>query len=230
MHDVSIIDSNSLSREGLKHVLRRRCFRIAENWSNIEEAIKAAPTGADRAAILINLARRALPSPQVLNRLCDVFPGARLVLIGESLNSARIQAAAQAGFDGFLLETINPEALSKSVELIVLGERIFPVTQWERLARRECDAVEVAVPSLATLSAGETRVLALLAKACSNKVIARELGISESTVKVHVKAILRKTGARNRTDVALMSRDVEARALMDSVSLEPAAGATVRLN
>jgi DNA-binding CsgD family transcriptional regulator len=60
------------------------------------------------------------------------------------------------------------------------------------------------------LSPSQMQVLALLANAYPNKLIARELGISESTVKVHVKAILRKTGARNRTDVALRARGLAA--------------------
>lgn len=223
---VSIIDAFSVSREGVKQVLGKRNFRVLDSWSDIANAIEEEVTDAVRAAILMNLTGRPLPTTETLARLREKYPGARLILIGEPFSTSRVQAAVQAGFDGFLLETIDPEAFQKSVELISLGERLFPVSEVVESGHQQERAVpELTVKSLDKLSVGEMRVFALLARACPNKVIARELGISESTVKVHVKAILRKTGARNRTEVALLSRDAEVDGYLEARSDARASGA-----
>ncbi|WP_146592266.1 LuxR C-terminal-related transcriptional regulator [Puniceibacterium confluentis] len=218
---ISVVDPNSLSCEGLKHVLPSRNFKIVNTWANIEDALQAVSCDVHLEAVLINLSKQALPSPQVMDQLRKAFPDARIVLIEEVFNPERIRDATQLKVDGLLLETINTVAFSKAVELIMLGERIFPVLPPEQ----KPDKVPVtthgsAAEALKTLSPSELRVLALLAQALANKVIARDLGISESTVKVHVKSILRKTGSRNRTDAALLARDVEAMAVLEEVALK----------
>ncbi|WP_168184104.1 response regulator transcription factor [Pseudoruegeria sp. SK021] len=209
---IAIIDSSSISCEGLKSILDRRRFQIKDVWNRIDEAIKAGPAGYIPAAILINSAIGDLPSDRSLAQLRETYPGTRVILISEKCDLVRIQKSLKAGIDGFLLETIQPEAVSKAIEMILMGERVFPATHLAHLVQAEdlegeiAESIQTDMPVLDELSAGQKRVLALIAKAYPNKIIARELNISESTVKVHVKAILRKTGARNRTDVALLAR------------------------
>ncbi len=214
---ISIIDPNLLSCEGLKRVLGGRRFKVGRTWPNSDAALEAATMGEAPAAILMNFSGQALPEAEDFEQLRQAYPGTRLILFGEELDPTRVQAAAKAEVDGFLLASIKLEALPKAIELILLGERLFPAPSFDK-GRKSRPSPHLEVSSLATLSTSEMRVLALLAKACANKVIARELGISESTVKVHVKAILRKTGAKNRTDVALLSRDLGAKAYLESVA------------
>lgn len=224
IYEIAVIDPSSVSREGMKRVLSRSCCQVVESWRNIEEAIETASAGRDPAAILINCMGQTLPVPELFTRLREKRSAARLIAYGESAEKERVKAAIKAGFDGFLLDSIRVEAFPKAIELIVLGERLFPVfTPEDRIElNRGGPVAEGAVTSLQSLSVAELRVLALLAKACSNKVIALEFGLSESTVKVHVKSILRKTGARNRTDAALLSRDVGAKAYLERVASEGA--------
>jgi two-component system nitrate/nitrite response regulator NarL len=210
-YSISVVDANSLSCEGLKRALRSRSFTIHNRWANIEEALDAASPEIECKAILINLSKQGLPSPDTMKRFRSGFPHARIALIGESNDPERVRQATQLELDGFLLETVSLAALSKAIELIILGVQVFPVLLPDQVESPEPLAPpKPASDALGALSASELRVLALLAKARANKVIARDLGISESTVKVHVKAILRKTGSRNRTDAALLVRDVGA--------------------
>ena len=120
-------------------------------------------------------------------------------------------------------------ALLKSLELVLLGQRVYPAELFQSALGPEMmhgavDDVIVpprhdfprigpsvcAVPGFweasRNLSAREVQVVNLLCDGSPNKIIARKLGISEATVKVHVKAILRKTHARNRTEAAILFR------------------------
>jgi len=217
IHLISTIGVSALYCEGLRHILDKRIFQLGENLEAIEPAIQAGPAGQSPSALLINVARRLLPSSSVIARLRERFPEARLVLVEEVCNGERIQQAIEIDLDGYLLETIHPLAFSKALELVLVGERVFPVPHLKPALRCEPEVVN---PPFEELSESQMRVVALLAHAYPNKVIARELGISESTVKVHVKAILRKTGARNRTDVALLARGFEDAAGSRSAEIE----------
>jgi two-component system nitrate/nitrite response regulator NarL len=217
IHLVSTIGVSALYCEGLRHILDKRIFQVGENLEAIEPAIQSGPASQNPRALLINVARRLLPGSSVIARLRERYPEARLVLIEEVCNGERIQQAIEIDLDGYLLETIHPLAFAKALELILVGERVFPVPHLKPAFRCE---PEVVTPAFEELSESQMRVVALLAHAYPNKVIARELGISESTVKVHVKAILRKTGARNRTDVALLARGFEDAAGSRSAEME----------
>lgn len=219
-YSISVVDANSLSCEGLKRALSSRSFTIHNRWANIEEALDAASPEVECKAILINLSKQGLPSPDIMKRFRNGFPDARIALIGESNDPERVRQATQLEFDGFLLETVSLTALSKAIELIILGVQVFPVLLMPEQGQSSEPLAppKPAATALGALSASELRVLALLAKARANKVIARDLGISESTVKVHVKAILRKTGSRNRTDAALLVRDIGAISYLEELA------------
>jgi two-component system nitrate/nitrite response regulator NarL len=191
----------------LRHILGKGGFRIVDVWRSLEEAIDDGPGETKLDAILIDTTGHEKPFSGQLSTLRERFPGVRVALLVESPEKEHVLDAMRADIDGLVLRMVSAPVLVKSLELIVLGERVFPASSFERLASqapsfdRENGAIR-----LDRLSGREVDVLNSLAKGSSNKVIARELGISEATVKVHVKAILRKTGARNRTEVALLSQ------------------------
>jgi two-component system, NarL family, nitrate/nitrite response regulator NarL len=115
---------------------------------------------------------------------------------------------------GFCLIASGPEVLIKSLELVTLGESILPF----EVLRSLMDAAHqnqsqplqnnTAEPKLSELKASklsprEAEILGCLREGAPNKIIARKLDVTEATVKVHVKAILRKIGAANRTQAAM---------------------------
>lgn len=219
VYNIALVDANSLSSEGAKYALNGGRFHIVDLWRTIGEAIDCAPVAINLGAILINQAKIALPCEHAVMDLRRAYPGSRIALIGESSSPERISDAIKAEFDGYILETIHITAFPKAIELLILGERVFPPLPLEATGETSFEGPEnPQALALEGLSASEMRVLALLANAMANKVIAQNLGISEATVKVHVKAILRKTGTRNRTDAALLVHGIGAKSRFEELA------------
>ena len=204
---VSIVQPSEVYAKGLRRILGKAGFRIVDVWRSIEEAVTQGVGQTRLDAILIDSIDHDTPFAEAIGALRGRFPGVRIALMAESLNKARVLWAVQADIDGLVLRAIAGPVLVKSLELIAMGERVFPPSSLELLVwEKPSEERSIGGVSLGQLTAREVDVLNLLSNGSSNKVIARELGISEATVKVHVKAILRKTRARNRTEVALLSR------------------------
>ena len=224
--DVSVISSNLQKSEtvllcrnalvsiGLKHLLEGTCFSIAV--SAADEASfsgrypNTSPTlfmlnGSDTPDHIIDTARS----------LKGQYPEARIVVIADSFELGFVKLARSAGIDGFCLSTDDREVLVKALELVMLGEAVLPTRLMTLLldmapvgAELEPQdgagvGLEWSDPRLRKLSSRESQILHCLTEGAPNKVIARKLDVAEATVKVHVKAILRKIGAANRTQAAM---------------------------
>ncbi|WP_318338591.1 response regulator transcription factor [Defluviimonas sp. D31] len=207
---VAIIETDCIMREGLMRVLSRRPLKMVDAWSSVEEA-SAAPHPSDALdVILVSLVRQGRLEPDEAELLRQRYPSAHIALMVEQNCESVAPMAAAARVDGVLLSSSTPANLVKSLELIALGEHFFPMPfGWDDVGSQATDETESSGPELLEkLSVRERQVLDGLAKGAPNKVIARHLDISDATVKVHVKSILRKTGATNRTEVALWAREV----------------------
>jgi two-component system nitrate/nitrite response regulator NarL len=106
-------------------------------------------------------------------------------------------------------------ALLKALELVMLGETFLPASVSVELLKQElrpqlCDGRAAPAPEIAEgmgkLSKREAQILHCLTQGASNKLIARDLGVAEATVKVHIKAILRKVKVANRTQAAMWAQ------------------------
>ena len=139
--------------------------------------------------------------PGDLHRLRDAYPDARIVVLASDLTVDALREAMNAGADGFLMKEVSPEALLQSLELVMLGEKVFPTN----LAAMLLDLTSAPTPlnSLRGLSSREQEILQPLVTGASNKLIAIRLGITEATVKVHLKTLLRKIDVNNRTQAAI---------------------------
>lgn len=141
------------------------------------------------------------------------FPDSRLVVLADQYGASQILAAFRQSANGYLTKTVSWEALIKSLELVMLGESIIPSAILMQMKDdQELDSEtydeplvqEVPGPhATRVLSARETQILQCLVSGQSNKMIARNFDIMEATVKVHIKAILRKIHVQNRTQAAI---------------------------
>jgi two-component system nitrate/nitrite response regulator NarL len=121
--------------------------------------------------------------------------------------------AFRLSVSAYLLKRINFVTLVKSLELVMLGESLFPADVLTEIGKEHGVDIQVEKEVIAYspptshsgrgLSARETQILKCLIQGDSNKVIARRLQIGEATVKVHIKAILRKIRVQNRTQAAI---------------------------
>ena len=146
----------------------------------------------------------------------EVAPEVKILMLTVSENEQDLSAALKAGADGYLLKTINAEDLSDSILKVLEGESVISPEMTTKLVaafRTQPPAAEKAAGSAPTpaspaeglgiLSARELETLALIARGASNKVIARELDIAETTVKIHVQHILRKLNLSSRVQAAV---------------------------
>lgn len=207
------ICSNPLLRIGLETVLAGERFNV---WKQAIDDISTLPEAQDGESVLFIIDGQSDSDDVavVIGRIKTRFPEARITILAETLDPNTVTAAWQAGAHGFCLSNSQREILIGSLELVMLGEIVLPSAfvlsmtapnadyPASRLieSSEECDGYR----SLGRkLSAREAQILDFLRQGAPNKVIARKLNLSESTVKVHVKAILKKVGACNRTQAAL---------------------------
>ncbi|MFC1458088.1 LuxR C-terminal-related transcriptional regulator [Microvirga arabica] len=142
-------------------------------------------------------------------------PSARVVILADHLDLRTVVQLCTFGLNGLCPTAMSQAALLKALELVMLGETFLPASvSFELLEQGSCRLSPVGIPmpasvvpgSVSKLSERETEILRCLTQGASNKLIARELGLAEATVKVHIKAILRKVKADNRTQAAMWAQ------------------------
>ncbi|MBF9234413.1 LuxR C-terminal-related transcriptional regulator [Microvirga alba] len=146
------------------------------------------------------------------------YPEAKIVVLSDDFDLNVMMATLQAGAEGYCLATIGCDVLVKYIDLVMLGELVFPSSIFlSALSSRDkvptprrtpADGIEDLQAASAelpvrTLSSREAEILHCLMEGAPNKIIARRLEVAEATVKVHVKAILRKIRVANRTQAAM---------------------------
>lgn len=160
----------------------------------------------------------------------------RFVVLADTADSSLVRRLALSGIDAVLSQDISSEVLRRSLDLVMLGQTLFPPPAphpaWETPSSGR--TVPIPFPVIAgrglalakplgerevVLSQRESQVIRWLVDGASNKVIAREMQITETTVKAHIKGLLRKIRATNRTQAAIWALENKARFL--DISDEP---------
>lgn len=201
---VFLIDSNKLFREGMKRLLEGSPFTVVGEAANTTEILAKDTTGNRPQLILIDPAGGPDDEAEALRGLRGAFADARLVILTTELGTHRLSAALGAGADGYLLKDIACEALMQSLRLVIMGEKVFPTHLAQLLVAGRQDEGTSDVPVRRKgLSQREVQILRCLLNGNSNKMIANHLSITEATVKVHLKSLLRKINASNRTQAAI---------------------------
>ncbi|MBM6583658.1 response regulator transcription factor [Microvirga sp. BT689] len=203
-----LLCQNTLIHSGISHILSGTHFVISEE---IPELTTGLPI-----LCLIHGSQAADDLIVTVERLKAQWPSARVVLLTEHMEPAAMVQALQTGLDGLCSTAMKREALIKALELVMLGEPfiapalVFSLVD-EALHHQTRPDGNVMVGPAATavaskLSPRESMILHHLTQGASNKQIARELGLAEATVKVHLKGILRKVKAANRTQAAMWAQ------------------------
>jgi len=200
----TLIEPNQLFREGLKHLLAGTRFDVSSEFSARESAVRSAPSGAAPDLPIPDLLIIGLSNSDArdLRPLREAYPATRIVVLADGLTVDSLREAMAAGIDGFLIKDVSPEALIQSLHLIMLGEKVFPTNLAPMLIQMSMPTAQPDA-SFRGLSPREQEILQALVTGASNKLIASRLGITEATVKVHLKTLLRKIDVANRTQAAI---------------------------
>ena len=200
---VLIIDDHPLFRKGLSQLLALSgSFGVVGEAASGQEGIELAKN-LDPDLILLDLNMKGMNGLETLRTMRDLEIDARIILITVSDAPEDLIAAIRAGSDGYILKDNDPDDILKLIDSAMHGRNaISPeLTSLLATALREESVVEQR--NHATLTERETAILKCLAAGMSNKLIARELDIMESTVKVHIRNLLKKLKFRSRVEAAV---------------------------
>jgi DNA-binding NarL/FixJ family response regulator len=200
-----LIGPSSLFLEGLRHILDKTDFRVVAVKSKAEQWIRRQAQEPGNILFIVDGGRESEVACRQIQALKQRHPEAFITALIDSNQLTDFALLFQAGAKACLAKGVSSSIFLKSLELVMLGETLLPSS----ILSSMCARLETQVLSVpgnapqARLSAQEERILGFLVKGHSNKAIARELAITDATVKVHVKAILKKIGAQNRTQAAI---------------------------
>jgi two-component system, NarL family, response regulator LiaR len=197
---VLIADDHAVVRQGLKTFLELQDdIEVVEDVADGEAAVAAVERSAPD-VVLMDLVMPGVDGVEAIRRIREGRPQARVLVLSSFLDDERLFPAVRAGAAGYLLKDVEPRELVKAIRTVHGGEALLHPAVAARLMDEFAAAPE---PSADGLTDREREVLALIARGLPNKLIARELSISEKTVKAHVSSILGKLGVSDRTQAAL---------------------------
>ena len=206
-----ILQSDGLFREGLRLILSRTRFRAHGCAIDLED-LTGIPDDGPSLFIAAVDANQALICSKIRSR----YPLASIVAVADESNPRSLASALDDGANAALFNTVSPGDLVSTLQAVVNGKlilidaRLWPLESQPRIEERSSPSLSAETPwdvadepQTMKLSAREIAILERIVRGDSNKQAARFFRIAEPTVKAHVKAILRKIGANNRTQAAI---------------------------
>jgi two-component system, NarL family, nitrate/nitrite response regulator NarL len=219
---VAVLTPHSLARAGLVSLLTSFGFRVVAEGASLHDLIQGTSGDALPEMLLASPVPSAAEISDLMQAIEAWAPTTKVVFLFAQLDMGLLIECFARGASGYLLEDLSTEALQKSLMLVSAGEKVFPSALAPFLANSAKRVIADTLSDLEScdLSAREIGILHLLADGRSNKVIAASLNIAESTAKLHLRNILRKLNATNRTQAALwaVQRGIGANGLRNSGS------------
>jgi DNA-binding NarL/FixJ family response regulator len=220
---ILLADDHALIRAGLRNELAEldAAVEFVEAW-DAESLRQAFARHGDLDLALVDLAMPGMDGAQTISALCRDQPMVPLIVVSGANPSADAPAVMRAGAAGFIPKSALPKVMLQAIRLVLAGGQYLPPESMGRLNADSRPSTDRAMPpSLAgepggttgrdhlhLLSKRQREVFDLLAKGLSNKMIARQLDLTEGTVKNHVATIFDVLGVHNRLSAVLVSRKI----------------------
>ncbi|MCC2636461.1 MAG: transcriptional regulator NarL [Moraxellaceae bacterium] len=203
-HTVLLVDDHPLLRQGLRQLLELEDdFLVIGEAGNGEEALALLPGIAPELIILDNN-MPVMNGIETLKRLRQAGFTGKILLYTVSDLEQDVRGALRFGADGYLLKDVKPEIIIQQIRHVLAGSLEVSPSLTAVLAQ----SLRTPAPqSIVDLTPREKDVLRMIAEGNSNKMVGNKLGISEGTVKTHVKSLLHKIGARSRVDAAVWATE-----------------------
>lgn len=204
---IILIDDHALFRIGLSELLERRGLEVIKALGDCERGIQlVVDTQPD--AVLLDMRMPQMTGLEVLRELREKNQQMPIVILTTSRDENDVIDCLQSGAQGYLLKDMEPDDLIRSLQEIVAGQTVVAselTTVLAKAVRGDDIATTVTSSLMDNLTPREQEILCLVAEGQSNKVIGNNLGISDGTVKLHVKAILRKLEVHSRVEAAVIA-------------------------
>ncbi len=201
---IVVADDHAMVREGLRTMLtHQETLQIVAEAETGEQAIAAVETHRPD-VVLLDIRLPDISGLDVCRRLHERFPDVHPVMLTVYEDEHYVFEALRAGARGYLLKRVTDDELARVLRSICAGEVIVDAALAGQMALRNAHATGPSHNSV-RLTAREREVLAAMAEGLSNSQIAGHLHVSEETVKTHVKSLLRKLGALDRTQAVSLA-------------------------
>jgi len=214
---VVLVGRSILLREGLASILRAANFRILASVSSAADLRPSKPSSYSPLFLIVHTGNDFDAALEHIELFRSKHPDGRIAIVADHYGLNELTSVFRAGANGYFINAITCDRFIKSVELVMMGETIFPPAFLSFMLDPSTRLVDPSEnnqigdpilfatedPTAPLLSPRQKLILRCIIEGESNKCIARRMDITEATVKVHVKAILRKIRVQNRTQAAI---------------------------
>lgn len=192
-----LVDDHEMVRTGLRTFLDLQPdMTVVGEAGSAEEALAVLPQTAPD-IVLLDLVLPGMSGLQAIQPLREALPDVKIVVLTSFAGRDQVLPAVRAGVAGYLLKDVGPAELAESLRVVARGGTpLHPDVATTVVADASSAAHDALTPR-------ELEVLRLVARGLSNRLVARELGLAEKTVKAHMGAVLAKLGVADRTQAAL---------------------------
>lgn len=202
---VLLVDDHQLFRSGIRALLSRQpdievVGEAADGLDGVQQARQLRPD-----IVLLDMHMPGAGGRDVVKTMVEELPATRVLMLTVSEDSEDLLATLQAGAAGYLLKNIDADYFVDAIRRAAAGDSVISPEMTGKLVAglKRGSAPPTPQPDYEQLSAREREILVALARGASNKEIAREFDLAESTVKIHVQNILRKLGLHSRVQAAV---------------------------
>jgi len=206
---VLIADDQALVRSGFRLIVETRPdLEVVGEAEDGEDAVRLARE-LEPDVILMDVRMPGVDGIEATRRIVAAGSAARILVLTTFDLDEYVYAAVRAGASGFLLKDVRPGDLVEAIRLVANGSALLGPGVTRRLLERFADehVSGDAAAAVARLTEREREILRLLASGLSNAELARQLVVSETTVKTHVSNVLRKLGVRDRVQAVIVAYD-----------------------
>jgi DNA-binding NarL/FixJ family response regulator len=212
-----VVGKNSLRRDGLAGILSSANFRIVASVSCADDLLPFKTQHRQLLFLIVHTGDDFDAAVEQIELFKERHPDGRVAIVADHYRLNELASAFRAGATGYFVDVMRRDVFIKSVELVMMGETVFPPAFLSMALDTEGEQIDETSPRNGghraihatedeigpQLSPRERSILRCLIEGDSNKSIARKIDIAEATVKVHIKAILRKIRVQNRTQAAI---------------------------
>lgn len=201
---ILLVDDHSLFRSGIKLLLQRYAeFEIVGEAADGLEGIKRAKQ-LKPDVVLMDLNMPGLSGLEAMQLIVEDLPDTAVLMLTVSEEAEDLTTALRSGARGYLIKNIEADYLVQSIKRAAAGEAVISEAMTGKLVMQfKSNSRDNALPDKEKLTPRERETMICLARGESNKEIARNLGVAESTVKIHVQNILKKLSLTSRVQIAV---------------------------
>ena len=192
---ILIADDHPIVREGLVTLFRRAGFTVVGEAGSVDAVRSSLDAHGPPDLVLLDFDMPGMSGFRGIDALRGLHPDLKIAIISGVASEEVARAAIARGLVGFVPKTFPPEAVVSAAEIMIAGVTYLP----PGLLTASPSAAPAPEPEGA-MSEREIAILSMVMQGAPNKVIAQRLGLAEVTIKLHVRRILKKLGARNRAE------------------------------